>query len=228
MLCYSITYVVTRVVTALSIAASPKCTPTPGLAISLFREVAVNLSIWSRPDRASLRRLFRHLTRGGFEGSGTEAPAGAIQLEDLVPVVPPRLIALRRALLRDIGELCKLYADHAGSGPIRVKFEIESTDRCKYFHTDNIGLRLLCTYEGPGTEWLADSAVDRSALHRGSNDGVIVDPAGIRRLGPGSVGLFKGDACPGFSGRGCVHRSPPIEHLRQRRVLLSIDRPVDD
>ncbi|HZB93982.1 MAG TPA: DUF1826 domain-containing protein [Stellaceae bacterium] len=190
--------------------------------------MAANLSVWHRPCRAGFRPLFRHLTRSRCGSASLEGSAGAIELDHLLPAVPPRLNAWRRALLHDIGMLCRVYADRAGTDRVRVKLEVVSTDGCRYFHADNIGLRLLCTYHGPGSEWVADHAVDRSALGRGGNAGVVLDPAAVRRLEPWSVGLFKGNAHPGLAGRGCVHRSPPIQQLRQSRVLLSIDSPIDD
>jgi hypothetical protein len=203
---------------------------TPAVAATATRhldDVTPSLAIWSRSSRASFRPLFHHLIRNGFDMSTAEGWARGVRLDHLLPEVPSRLVALRRALLRDIHDLAKLYADRSGSHAARIKLEVETTDRCQFFHADNIRLRLLCTYQGPGTEWVPDAAVDRSALGRGGNDGVILDEAAIRRMQTWSVGLFKGDAYPGFNGRGCVHRSPPIEGCRQTRVLLCIDSPTD-
>jgi hypothetical protein len=193
-----------------------------------FRPVAPNLAIWPRPDRAGFRPLFRHLIEAGHDGAQIAGPFPALILDDLLPHVPTALIGLRRALLCDVALLAGHYAIKVPEADLRIKLEIERTDRCRYFHADRVGTRLLTTYFGRGTEWLEDWAVERAALGRGGNDGVVRDPAGIRRLEPWSVGLFKGEAHPGLEGRGCVHRSPAVAHLHQARVLLTIDSLLDD
>jgi SAM-dependent methyltransferase len=92
---------------------------------------------------------------------------------------------------------------------------------CPGFHVDRVGIRLVCAYVGPGTEWLPEPQVDRVALGRR-------EPGGVLRLGAparlaiGAVGLLKGEAWPGNEGRGAVHRSPPVA-AGERRVLLTIE-----
>lgn len=196
------------------------------LALPLH-EVAPNLTIWPRAARPGFRALFHHLVRSGFEAGGTEGRLAAIRFDRLLPAVPPGLAAWRHALLQDIRELAGVYSRRSGCDFLRVKLETETTNRCRFFHTDNIGLRLLCSYDGPGTEWVPDSAVNRSALGRGSNRDIIRDESAIQRMPSWWVGLFAGNNCPGLDGRGCVHRSPEIESLGRTRILLCIDGVSD-
>src|SRR5690606_9784866 len=94
------------------------------------------------------------------------------------------------------------------------------------FHVDYHALRLVCTYAGPGTEWVARDDVDRrklaarhlelEAAHRAAG----IRPTDVRRLAPGDVLLMKGKGWPG--AHGPVHRSPPVEAAGQRRLVLTL------
>lgn len=189
----------------------------------LFEAASANLLLWRRARRSGFRPLFRWLVQSGWGHGTVEGIKPAIG--ELVPRAPAALHGLRRELERDIAKLVGLFRRHSGAVAIRIKLDIERTDRCRFFHTDNVGLRLLCTYDGPATEWVPDDAVLRHRLGGGGNDGVLLDPTAVERLHPWWVGLFKGDAYPGFFGQGCVHRSPPIERRRVTRILLTIDSP---
>jgi hypothetical protein len=89
---------------------------------------------------------------------------------------------------------------------------------CCKFHADQVGLRLLTTYLGPGTQWLPDDAVRR---RRGLCFPLRHAPP--QRLERFAVGLFKGESYPGNCGRGIVHRSPPVSGTGKVRILLCLD-----
>ena len=95
--------------------------------------------------------------------------------------------------------------------------------RCHRFHADRTRLRLLCTYRGPGTEWLTEAQVDRWALSNGSaNEDIIRFGEPARFMSPW-VGIMKGSAYPGNAGHGLVHRSLPIAGSGRTRVLFCLD-----
>jgi len=50
---------------------------------------------------------------------------------------------------------------------------------CPKWHIDKVPMRMLCTYEGPGTEWLEDQEVARSEL---SNPTVVEGACQSRHL----------------------------------------------
>ena len=94
-------------------------------------------------------------------------------------------------------------------------------------HVDRVGVRMLVTYSGPGTEWLADADVDRARLGEAGQDlpddqnGVMRPGAVIRSVAPFAVTLLKGEAWPGAEGFGAVHRSP--DPGGAPRALLRVD-----
>lgn len=106
--------------------------------------------------------------------------------------------------------------------PVRV--EAIETRVCRRFHVDHVGLRLLCTLYGAGTEWLPEAAADRRQLGAGGGE-VARDPAAVQALAPGDVALLKGHCHPRGGGLGLIHRSPEASPLAPR-LLLAADLPT--
>jgi len=155
-------------------------------------------------------------------------------LEGERPVAEPLLASVpsgpeRERLRADIAELVRRYARIAGCGWVRAELALQARDSCRKFHVDYVGLRLLCTYAGPGTEWIPNEAVRREILERPDltlaavNRAIVSQPDGVRFAAAGEVLLLKGEAWPGNAGNGAVHRSPPIEAAGARRLLLTLD-----
>lgn len=188
--------------------------------LQAIRDPAVTLAIWTRTPPRGLARFAEMLAaRAPFclVAEGRPGPAAAALGADL----PETIACGRTRLVADIARLGALFAEIAGAATVRLRLEAIDGPACKLFHADRVGLRLLCTYAGPGTEWVPDEAVDRSAL--GDNTRALIRPAAIRHLPRFAVGLFKGDAYPGTDGRGIVHRSPPVRAVP--RLLLCLDEP---
>ncbi|CAO3428916.1 DUF1826 domain-containing protein [Azospirillum endophyticum] len=187
--------------------------------LSAIRRPDLTLAIWRRrlPAGVSAQSagvaahgLSCHLATSSDEASG-----------DLLAALPPRRIA--GPLLTDIVALVRLYADIVGCMAVRLRLDSLPGNGCRFFHVDHVGLRLLCTYRGAGTQWLPDGAVTRSALGRGDNDAVLSDPGHIQSLRAGHVALLKGEGWPGNRGHGLVHRSPPADPSGAPRLLLCLD-----
>lgn len=124
--------------------------------------------------------------------------------------------------MHDIVRLCTLFARSKVSTKMKIQIEIVKTNKCRIFHEDFYRRRLLCTYMGPGTEWLDHSNVNRSALGKGCNSNIVKDFTKINRAKEFEVVLLKGAKC-GQGEISVVHRSPPIEKEKLTRVLLKID-----
>lgn len=119
------------------------------------------------------------------------------------------------------------------SGNSQVKFRLLTTDDddCRRFHVDFRQLRLLCTYQGPGTEWLTNDQVDRDALDRGEPNESIIKFGTPLHLKPFWVGLMKDERhidnhlqnSLRNTGNGLVHCSPPMGDQYQIRVVFCLD-----
>lgn len=142
----------------------------------------------------------------------------------LLPALPGR-----EDFAADINFLVEMYGVLLGCPAVGLRLEVLGRAMCPRFHVDQTGIRLLCTYQGPGTEWLEDGAADRSKLgpvSAGIGDersGIIRDPSGIHRIPPFAVALLKGSGWQGNSGRGIIHRSPQVPQSGVPRVLLAMD-----
>jgi hypothetical protein len=139
-------------------------------------------------------------------------------------------IAGAKALADDITRLATVYSGLLRCSRLQLKIRSFGDDMCSRFHVDQVGVRLLCTYGGPGTEWLENAALHRHLLgEEGSggradaDSGLFAEAAATQQMRPFEVGLFKGQDWPGNEGRGAVHRSPPVSASGARRVLLTID-----
>jgi hypothetical protein len=157
-------------------------------------------------------------------GLRTAVRAGeTIGLDDLPPG------AGRDALASDLAFLATLCVDLLDCDRVGLRVEITASATCPRFHVDRTGLRLLCTYRGPGTEWLADEDADRSRLGAGAAgrpdacSGLLRSGARIRTVPPFAVVLLKGSAWPGNEARGAIHRSPAVPCGAGPRVLVALD-----
>jgi hypothetical protein len=118
-----------------------------------------------------------------------------------------------------------LFATLTDAQTVGLRVTATSRATCPRFHSDQVGLRMLCCWLGEGTEWLAEEDVIRSPAE--CQDTVKRMPAGpvrpgavVRHMHPFAVGVFKGDLWPGNQGRGAVHRSPQPTGCR---VFVSLD-----
>jgi hypothetical protein len=143
------------------------------------------LAIWWRCTRLNLRvAALTLLSRPSFTVVATGSPDAAPR------ELCRELLLFHWPLYADFRRLAHRLAGLTGSPNVRMRFEHVVDDSCCKLHVDAVGLRLLCTYAGAGTEW--------------------VDDAGrVRRLATMEVGVFKGSVFPG-AGPRVLHRSPPL------------------
>jgi hypothetical protein len=189
----------------------------PGILPAVHRP-EVNLAVWHRDLPAPLtgKTLGRLMRAAPFTAVAEGTPtAVAHLLSEQLPAPAPA------DLLLDLTDLALVFAaldDDAGS--VRVRLEALTHDGCSRWHADAIGLRLLCTYHGPGTEWLPLDGGATTARAIGHD----APPCAAAGLPTGAVAILKGEAYPDNAGAGCIHRSPPAGPGRRARLLLCIDQ----
>lgn len=134
----------------------------------------------------------------------------------------------RDEFLADIDYLASLYVDLLGCKSIGVRLEVLSQAMCPKFHVDKTGIRMLCTYQGQGTEWLDDTYAVRTKLGmvsinmEDSDSGLILDSKGIHRVDLFGVALLKGSLWQGNATCGIIHRSPVVLDSKPR-IMLAVD-----
>ena len=134
----------------------------------------------------------------------------------------------REAFLLDIDHLSDLYFNLMGCPQIGLRIEVLNSAMCPKFHVDKTGIRMLCTYQGQGTQWLEDIYADRSKLGMASahlddsNSGLILNPQGVHTAPRFAIALLKGSLWQGNHMAGVIHRSPAFLDSSPR-VLLALD-----
>lgn len=119
------------------------------------------------------------------------------------------------AFVADVAWLVAAYTCLVGARRVGLRLRVLTGPMCPRFHVDNVPLRLLTTYAGPGSEWLREQESPRGELHTAQ-----VPVNNIQKLHVGEVAVLKGEKWQGNEGAGLVHRSPSGQ---QGRLLLSLD-----
>lgn len=184
----------------------------------------VNLSLWERPTQAS---VIHELS--SFHASDLPNARCRTSLESFDDDISTLLLkeghdpSTLKHWRVDLRRLADLYFSLSGGRKVTMRLETSADDGCRRLHVDNTHLRLLCTYRGPGTEWLPNEQVDRLAQSTGAPNEEIIRSGKPSRFESFCVGIMKGNAYPGNAGNGLVHRSPPIEGSGQTRVVFCLD-----
>lgn len=210
--------------------SGPHLVEAAGSVLDAITDPGVNLCVWARPCPAWAVEL------ASVERAFDEALDAKLCLEldalHVEPLVAPLRVRVRSevvdALADDVRMLARRLGAIAGRDHLDATLSVLHADGCKKLHVDEKGIRLLCTYVGPGTEWAPNHVVDRSALSSHGYDfaranAAIAGDAPLRVIERGWVGLLKGDGWPGNRGKGIVHRSPLIAERGLRRLVLTID-----
>ncbi|HCZ37812.1 MAG TPA: hypothetical protein DHV26_17970 [Cytophagales bacterium] len=125
-------------------------------------------------------------------------------------------------LREDIINLSQQFFQVTKAINLRLILKVVANDGCAKFHTDAYALRLLCTYAGRATEWIADEYVNRNKLITGTNEDIIKDFSKVQAMQPFEVAILKGETQQ-TGTKGIVHRSPAIQQLGEKRLLLRLD-----
>jgi hypothetical protein len=135
----------------------------------------------------------------------------------------------RDALAVDLALLAEMLGELLDAPTIGLRLEVVRQAMCPRLHVDRVGIRMLCTYRGPGTEWVEAASVDRRFLGAASggkpdeSSGLLQAGHRIKAIPPYTVALLKGSLWQGNDGRGIVHRSPAVHETQAPRVLVALD-----
>ncbi|MGD1892519.1 MAG: DUF1826 domain-containing protein [Cyclobacteriaceae bacterium] len=124
-------------------------------------------------------------------------------------------------LIEDMVMLTDLFLKLTQRTQVQLLLQTVSNDACRKFHVDLYQIRLICTYDGPGTQWLPNDQVKREALGT-TNEQITKDLSKIQQMGHFHVGIMKGGQVHPTS-QGVVHRSPPIMEQGLKRFVFRLD-----
>lgn len=187
------------------------------------REIAIATRTLPADLAASVDAQCRTARGWSIALEGAPDTALETELRERLPI-PEQAQAQAQALVDDVMALARLMTSLLAVESLRIKLRLLEETMCPRFHCDNVTVRLVTSWRGPGSEWLPEHALDRRGLGAPSPDkpAIVVDSTAIERLGTGDVALIKGSDWHGEGRGGLVHRSPDLAP-GQRRLMMSID-----
>ncbi len=179
----------------------------------------IELAIWHRAVDPALAAWTEQLSDGPSPHGRFRAP---------VPVIADTLLALfdhkgvkrsegALAFITDATDLARRFSAITGDRDVDVRVDHIQHDACWKFHRDCVPLRLICTYYGPGTEYVPLTQSDAALAAQRDYDGPL------EHMPRYAVALFKGSK---DSQNGIVHRSPPIADQGLSRLMLCLNSPT--
>lgn len=131
---------------------------------------------------------------------------------------------LRQAAIEDIYLLSDMLTCLFNCDSVGLRLAPLTSAMCPSFHTDNIPVRLVCTYLGPGTEWLPQEAIQTTSLMQKTHSATKgrYHAQHVQQMSAFDVGLLKGKAWDNQESMAALHRSCQLAE-NQQRVLLTLD-----
>lgn len=189
--------------------------------LASIRAPSIELALWSRAIPTCVEYWLQSLSPAEMPCGRILAPRNDFRsaLDEVFEAskTPPGQSA--GLLAADIVEIATLFVDIAETDLVDIGLGVIQHDSCWKFHRDHVRLRLLTTYFGPGTQYVSGTDADRALREQKAFDGEIHE---IPRL---TVAMFKG--AKDASGKGIVHRSPPIAGTGQTRLVLTLNAPSE-
>ncbi len=193
-------------------------------ALSSIQSEEINLACLKRPIQQEIIQYATILIEHNFKGINA-----VVTRDSVKEVVSEQLdshqwyLTGKCLLTEDVARLAITFMDIIKEDVLQLHLKVVGDDACSKFHTDRYDLRLLCTYVGKGTEWIEDAYVNRSKLLNGENHQIIKNESKVQHMQPFEVGVLKGEGSSKNKNKGIVHRSPPIAHAAEKRLLLRLD-----
>ncbi len=176
---------------------------------------STSLAIWRRSLPETLQRaadavcenaLEHRSALQSFDQNEVERLRGALKRDAGASIAP---------IADDLIGLAKLFADICNAAPVRIRLETIADDGCRRFHFDNVAMRMVITYRGPGTQWVPPEFAANAYAQQMEYQGPIGEICG------GDAGLFRGRQSNVASMT--LHRSPPLPQGAPSRLVGVID-----
>ena len=173
----------------------------------------VQICTWPREIDASISAYLESL-----EQTGTMQVIETLKADDKLQLSQLPGGPGRKGLIDDLSLLRDIVCELLGCPAVGLRIARLGHAMCPGWHIDRTGIRLVCTYQGPGTEWLLDQNVDRHDLSHSS-----MEDQDFIQASAGEIILLKGELWQGNEQFGSVHRSPELTASNGLRTLVTID-----
>lgn len=142
-------------------------------SLNAIRLPEYSLALWRRAPLLDIDLELAALTAGAFRDGRVRVHAGKAgdALSALFGEQGYDADTAFPGWLADMTNLCEGFFELTDGRAVTARLESLDRTACPRFHVDHSCLRLVCTYRGPGTEWLDDACVDREARRNGAQRG---------------------------------------------------------
>lgn len=196
----------------------------PAVLTDVYLE-EINMATWERRISLPLKESVNDFieSKPNFRTSMTVSPQSVLSSLGEYLAIPSQ-----SKLCEDIAELVDMFCCLFDLKRAGLRLAVLDRAMCPRFHVDRVPCRLLTTYQGVATEWLAHQFVNREKLGAGNagkpdlTSGLIKAESDIQHLACGDVALLKGELWDGNENAGLVHRSPEIV-AGESRLVLTLD-----
>ncbi|MBU3022457.1 DUF1826 domain-containing protein [Aestuariibacter sp. A3R04] len=183
-----------------------------------------SVAIWERGFNSQVNRYFQLAFQA--LGLGIRGVFSMDSLEDELREIMPDCEGMDAAIT-DIHLLSDMLTCLFDCEKVGLRLAPLSTAMCPKFHVDNIPVRLVSTYVGPGTEWLPlevleEDPLDNYAENKKSGAGIYSNETHVQQMNTFDVGLLKGKAWSQHEEMAALHRSCQLAK-DDKRLLLTLD-----
>jgi len=179
-----------------------------------------SLARWGRTPPPGSAELFDSVLKDFHDCKFEVRPATVP--ETLLPLFPSHFWRepLAEAWAHDVELLCRAFCQEITADDCLMLLDCDRP--CQRFHADNVLMRLVCTYRGPGTQWLNEDNLNRSAADtRGThNHDIVLRPEETCQAKEWEVLVMKGRRSRGVP---LYHKSPPPEPNDPKSLVLKFD-----
>jgi hypothetical protein len=194
--------------------------------LSLIQKDDVNITIYERELPKSINSYLNHILNEGFRSFNVAQNISEFKnsFDNHFKELNIEFKEEHELLKNDIENLLFQFSEICNNSQLKVFYGIVDSDMCKRFHVDMYELRMLCSYQGQGTMWLSEDNINHEALNSfKENKEIELNKEFVNQLNETDVAIIKGALYPNSKVGGLVHRSPTIENLKQKRIILRVD-----
>jgi hypothetical protein len=187
-------------------------------------EVSTSLVCWQRPENRIVKAYFEAVSSSLKIGVRNVFSLPSLHTE-LASSLPDGIG--KEHAIKDIYLLADMLTCLFDCKEVGLRLTAINTAMCPRLHVDNIPVRLITTYVGPGTEWLPNEHVEQSNSNlnvtkvKSNQTSLRYNAQNIKQLNSFDVSLIKGSAW-GEDHIAAIHRSCALAS-EQWRVVLTLD-----
>lgn len=182
-----------------------------------INQKGINISIWKRRPSQSIINYLDSLTIT----KNFSLQINSNEIDSIQRYLPNHSKYSSAEFAKDLIQLSNVFGIVTGLIDHNVHLSTIETTQCPLFHVDYLSYRMICTYIGPGTQWIPNFNAERNHLGCGRNNHLVKDFRLVRETENFDVILMKGDMHPNDPNNGCIHKSPEIKN--GSRIFVRID-----